>query len=224
MQNRMVGRPVPRKEGRAKVTGAARYVDDISLPEMLYGTTVRSPVPRGRINRHPLRHGASPGTSSPSSRRATSPAQTTSRSSSTTSPTSPTASSTTPKSPSSCSRIADKYLLEEARRAVRLEIEPLPAVFNIEESLAGKEIIWGEDNIFKTFLVEKGNVDEVWAAPDVIVVEGEYRTGAQEQLYIETNGVIAEASPADGRHRVGLDAVPLLRPQGAGETLRPAGG
>ena len=27
-----IGRPVPRKEGRAKVTGAARYVDDLTLP------------------------------------------------------------------------------------------------------------------------------------------------------------------------------------------------
>src|SRR5205085_3924861 len=41
--------PVPRKEGRAKVTGAAAYVDDLSLPGMLYGVTVRSPSPRGRI-------------------------------------------------------------------------------------------------------------------------------------------------------------------------------
>ena len=43
----------------------------------------------------------------------------------------------------------DKYLLEEARRAVRVDIEPLPAVFNIEDSLAQKEIVWGEDNVFK---------------------------------------------------------------------------
>ncbi len=30
------------------------------------------------------------------------------------------------------------------------------------------------------------------------IVEGEYRTGAQEQLYIETNGVIAVADARDG--------------------------
>ena len=44
-----IGRSVPRKEGRAKVTGAARYVDDVTMPGMLYGATVRSPVPRGII-------------------------------------------------------------------------------------------------------------------------------------------------------------------------------
>ena len=44
-----VGQSVPRREGRAKVTGRARYVDDLTFPGMLHGATVRSPVPRGRI-------------------------------------------------------------------------------------------------------------------------------------------------------------------------------
>jgi CO/xanthine dehydrogenase Mo-binding subunit len=45
--------------------------------------------------------------------------------------------------------------------------------------------------------VDKGNVDEAWGGAD-LVVEGEYSTGAQEQLYIETNGVIAVANAAEG--------------------------
>src|SRR5579884_3114454 len=45
----IVGAAVPRKEGRAKLTGEARYVDDLRLPGMIYGATVRSPSPRGRI-------------------------------------------------------------------------------------------------------------------------------------------------------------------------------
>src|SRR5689334_1200960 len=44
-----IGQAVPRTEGRAKVTGAARYVDDVTLPGMLYGVTVRSQAARGRI-------------------------------------------------------------------------------------------------------------------------------------------------------------------------------
>jgi CO/xanthine dehydrogenase Mo-binding subunit len=40
-------------------------------------------------------------------------------------------------------------------------------------------------------------VDAVWARA-AHIVEGEYRTGAQEQLYIETNGMIAVASPDAG--------------------------
>jgi CO/xanthine dehydrogenase Mo-binding subunit len=40
-------------------------------------------------------------------------------------------------------------------------------------------------------------VDAVWSSAD-FVVEGEYETGAQEQLYIEPQGMIAKANPADG--------------------------
>jgi CO/xanthine dehydrogenase Mo-binding subunit len=49
LSQRIVGVSVPRKEGASKVTGKARYVDDLSLPEMLYGATVRSSIARGRI-------------------------------------------------------------------------------------------------------------------------------------------------------------------------------
>src|SRR5258707_13165485 len=47
----IVGASVPRKEGWDKVTGAARYVDDMVLPGMLYGATVRSNVARGIIRK-----------------------------------------------------------------------------------------------------------------------------------------------------------------------------
>src|SRR5215471_7838564 len=46
---RSLGRNVPRKEGTAKVTGRARYVDDLSFPGMLHARTVRSTVPCGEI-------------------------------------------------------------------------------------------------------------------------------------------------------------------------------
>src|SRR5256885_9351679 len=45
----LVGKPIPRKEGRRKVTGQALYVDDLTFPDMLHGVTVRSTIPRGRI-------------------------------------------------------------------------------------------------------------------------------------------------------------------------------
>jgi len=40
-----VGRNVLRKEGVEKVTGAARYIDDLAFPGMLYGRTA-PPVTR----------------------------------------------------------------------------------------------------------------------------------------------------------------------------------
>src|SRR5437660_11096522 len=44
-----VGRNVLRKEGVEKVIGAARYVDDLTFPNLLFGRTVRSTIPAGEI-------------------------------------------------------------------------------------------------------------------------------------------------------------------------------
>src|SRR2546426_63534 len=49
MEKHLIGKPIPRKEGRKKVTGQALYVDDLTFPGMLHGVTVRSSIPRGRI-------------------------------------------------------------------------------------------------------------------------------------------------------------------------------
>ncbi|HEV7889032.1 MAG TPA: xanthine dehydrogenase family protein molybdopterin-binding subunit [Pyrinomonadaceae bacterium] len=193
MSDANIGKPVPRKEGRAKVTGAARYVDDIDADGMLHGVTVRSSVPRARIKNITFGEGVPweeftvvtaddvPGANYVALILNDQPYL---------------ADGVVNHAEEPILLLAheDKYLLEEARRRVHVEYEPLPAVFNIEDSLAKKEVVWGEDNVFKSFLVEKGNIEEAFAEPDLIVVEGEYTTGAQEQLYIETNGVIAEAT------------------------------
>src|SRR4029079_11650629 len=49
MPRRAVGTNVLRKEGVEKVTGRARYLDDLSFPNLLYGRTVRSTIPAGEI-------------------------------------------------------------------------------------------------------------------------------------------------------------------------------
>ncbi|HMF93727.1 MAG TPA: hypothetical protein VKE96_05510, partial [Vicinamibacterales bacterium] len=46
---RSVGRNVLRKEGVDKVTGTARYIDDLTFPGLLHGRTIRSTIPAGRI-------------------------------------------------------------------------------------------------------------------------------------------------------------------------------
>jgi CO/xanthine dehydrogenase Mo-binding subunit len=184
-----VGKPVPRKEGREKVTGDAKYVDDLSFPGMLHGATVRSPAAHGRIRGIEFPPGIPwdeftivtandiPGENCVALIVDDQPylaAEFFNH----------------PEEPIVLLAHADKYLVEKARSAVRIDIEPLPAVFTLEDSL-------GKGNVFKSFLVEKGDVDSIWDGAEH-VVEGEYRTGAQEQLYIETNGVIAVANPQDG--------------------------
>jgi xanthine dehydrogenase YagR molybdenum-binding subunit len=48
---KIVGQPFPRVEGRAKVTGHARYSYDVRLPGQLYARVLRSPFPHARITR-----------------------------------------------------------------------------------------------------------------------------------------------------------------------------
>src|SRR5581483_409038 len=48
-KTRIVGSSALRKEGVDKLLGRARYVDDIERESMWHGTTVRSTIPRGLI-------------------------------------------------------------------------------------------------------------------------------------------------------------------------------
>ncbi len=191
-----IGKSIPRKEGRKKVTGAALYVDDLTFPEMLHGTTVRSTIARGRIKNISF-EGEIPWEEFTIVTAKDIPGENYVALILNDQPYLAGEVINHPEEPIVLLAHPDKYLLEEARRNVRIETEELPAVFSLEDSLARKEIVWGDDNVFKSFLVDKGNVSDVWAEADYIV-EGEYHTGAQEQLYIENNGVIAIANPKDG--------------------------
>src|ERR1039458_648169 len=191
-----VGKSVPRKEGREKVTGQAKYVDDITFPGMLMGATVRSPVARGRIRNIEFPDDL-PWEQFTIVTAKDIPGQNSVALISDDQPYLAREFVNHPEEPVVLLAHPDKYLVEKARQAVRVDIDPLPGVFGIEESLAKQQIIWGENNILKAFVIEKGDVDGVWGEA-AHIVEGEYRTGAQEQLYIETNGMIAIASPENG--------------------------
>jgi CO/xanthine dehydrogenase Mo-binding subunit len=191
-----IGQSVPRREGREKVTGAARYVDDVALPGMLYGATIRSAVARGIIRE--IEYGSSIPWSEftivtaadiPGSNRVALIVDD--------QPCLADQSINHPEEPLVLLAHPDRYLLEEARQHVTVRADPLPAVFTIEESLAARTVIWGSDNVFKRYTVSRGDVDAAWSEAH-LVVEGEYETGAQEQLYIEPNGMLALANATDG--------------------------
>jgi len=192
----LVGKSVPRKEGRKKVTGAALYVDDLTFPGMLHGATVRSTIARGRIKNISF-EGDIPWEEFTIVTAKDIPGENYVALILNDQPYLASEDINHPEEPIVLLAHPDKYLLEEARRNVRIETEELSAIFSLEDSLARKEIVWGDDNVFKSFLVDKGNVDDVWGRADHIV-EGEYHTGAQEQLYIENNGMVAIANPRDG--------------------------
>jgi CO/xanthine dehydrogenase Mo-binding subunit len=194
--DRIVGVSVPRKEGHEKVTGRAQYVDDMTLPGMLYGATVRSQIPRGRIRKIIF----GPGIAWDEFVVVTAkdiPGKNVIALIADDQPCLADGVVNHPEEPVLLLAHPDRHLLPQAVAAVSIEYDQLPAVFTMEESETPSEIIWGTDNIFKKYTVEKGNVDEVWAKADY-VVEGEYRTGAQEQLYIENNGMIASFDPEHG--------------------------
>ena len=192
----IVGVSVPRKEGRDKVTGAARYVDDMVLPGMLHGATVRSSVPRGKIKTISFGPAVDwnefvvvtakdiPGKNCIALILDDQPclaAETVNH----------------PEEPILLLAHADRHKLRKAVEAISIEYDPLPSIHTMEESERQSTIIWGTDNTLKSYLVEKGDVDSVWKDA-AHIVEGQYLTGAQEQLYIENNGVIASFDPEHG--------------------------
>jgi CO/xanthine dehydrogenase Mo-binding subunit len=193
---RIIGKSVPRKEGRDKVTGAARYIDDMTLPGMLHGATVRSQIPRGVIKKISFDPQFDwndfvivtaqdiPGKNCIALIGDDQPCLADGQ-------------VNHPEEPILLLAHSNPHVLRKAIDAVSIDYETLPPIFTIDESERQSQLIWGTDNTFKTFLIAKGDVDSTWANADYIV-EGEYTTGAQEQLYIENNGVIAAFDAAHG--------------------------
>jgi CO/xanthine dehydrogenase Mo-binding subunit len=189
-----VGQNVLRKEGYDKLIGAARYVDDLTIEGMWFGKTIRSTIARGRIKSirfEPVYdwskivvadHRDIPGANFVALIENDQPLLVESE-------------VRHYDEPILLIAAEDKKELEAAARHIQIEYDELPPVLTIQESLAGTELIYGTDNIFKRFLIGRGDLDEGFAAADRII-EAEYRVPHQEQLYIEPQGMIA--IPGDG--------------------------
>jgi CO/xanthine dehydrogenase Mo-binding subunit len=93
-------------------------------------------------------------------------------------------------------------LLKVALAAIEVTITPLPAVFTMEDSLAGEQVIWGEDNILSEYTIRRGDPGAGFAAADRII-EGIYHTGHQEHFYLEPNGIIAAPLAGGGIEVIG---------------------
>ncbi len=170
-----------RREGPAKLTGAAKYADDLVLPGAWYGATLRSSEPRARFiglelddafdwskvvvvtaddipgdNVVSLIHDDQPVIVPPGGeiRHQAEP----------------------------CALLAapDRATLRAAKAHARLRTERLPATFDPLES----------DTQFAEYTVSRGDAVAAMARAD-LVVEGTYRVGHQEQLYIENQAMIA---------------------------------
>src|ERR1041384_8401373 len=135
-----IGKSFPRKEGRKKVTGQARYVDDLSFPEMLHGATVRSPSARGRIAKISF-EGNIPWDEFTIVTAKDIPGANYVALILNDQPYLAADFVNHPEEPVLLLAHRDKYLVEEARRNVHIDMEELPAIFSLEESLAKNAII-----------------------------------------------------------------------------------
>jgi CO/xanthine dehydrogenase Mo-binding subunit len=197
MKNEGIGISVARREGPAKLAGTARYVADQVPPGGLYGVTVRSKVAHGRILAIRFGEGIPWHEFTIVTAQDIEALGWHNRVESI-EPDQPFLADTFinhAEEPIVLLAHADRHLLERARRAVTVEVEELPAVLDLDESLACLQLVGGKRNLFKEIRIELGETAGVWARA-AHVVEGEYRTGAQEQLYIETNGMTAEVDGA----------------------------
>ena len=182
---RAVGNNVRRKDGDAKVTGAAKYIDDLTFPGMIHGATIRSTIPRGTIAARHITlspdfvvadHRDIPG---PNYVALIDPDQ----------PCLAVDQIRHVAEPILLVGHADKHALIDVHKRVTIEQVAADPNYDPETS----------DVCFKKISIDKGSIDQALKSA-AVVFEGEYRTSHQEQLYIETNGVIAV--PGDGEMTV----------------------
>ncbi|MEJ7802145.1 MAG: xanthine dehydrogenase family protein molybdopterin-binding subunit [Candidatus Limnocylindria bacterium] len=180
-----VGRARPvaplRREGPAKLTGAAKYADDLVFPGAWFGATIRSTQPRARLIGIELNDAFDwkrvilvtaddiPGENVVSLIDDDQPVLV------------PVGGEIRHQA-EPCVLIAapDRATLRAAKRHVKLRTERLPAVFDPLKS----------DQEFAHYTVESGDAAAAMATAE-LVIEGTYRVGHQEQLYIENQAMIA---------------------------------
>ena len=171
-----------RKDGLEKVTGTAKYIDDLSFPDLLHARTIRSTTPAGEITGVAFNFDTTgfvvvdsrdiPGRNIVALIDDDQPclAERTVR------------------------HFAEPILIlahddRERLRAADVRIDYRPTAPNYDPAASAVS--------FKSIAIDKGDLGAGFSAAHR-VVEGEYRVGSQEQLYIEPNGVIA-VPEGDGR-------------------------
>lgn len=189
---RVVGASVPRVDGADKVTGRARYVADLALPGTLTGKVLRSPHAHARIVRLdtaaaraiPGVHVVLTGDDTPKV---------------------PWGFFVPDQYPLSVGKVRyigeevaavaarDEETAERALRAIVVEYEELPAVFDPEAAMApGAPLVHeAPNNVATHFRVERGDVEAALAAADLVVDET-FESMLQWQVALEPVGCLAD--------------------------------
>ncbi len=186
------GKSLPRKDALDKVTGRAKYIDDYTREDLLYGATVRSTEPHAEIisidttEARKIDGVVGIFTAKDIPGKNIVPL-------------------VLPDYPFLADKVVkfhgqaialvvakDRRTAKKAAAAVKIKYKKLPAVFDAREALnKNSPKIYGEDNIFKKFVVKKGNPDDAFKKCEV-VISGSYSVNYQVHAYLETQGMLAE--------------------------------
>ena len=195
-----IGLDIPRVDGIAKLQGSTRYVDDLVVPGMLFGATVRSTIARGRIrgirfdesipwhefvivDHRDIKTGPNEIQLIDHEQPALAHEHINHK-----------------HEPILLLAHASREMLRKAISAIEIEYEPLPAVTSVFQKLTPELIQYGGDNVFKRISIRKGSDDlETIFKRASHVVEGTYHTGSQEHVYLETQGMLAQRDPSSGK-------------------------
>ncbi len=177
-----------RTDAAEKIRGETKYIRDEKIDGLWYGTTIRSPFPRGRIKEIqfqpdfdwqqvtvvtakdiPKNYVAMLENDMPFLAEEI---------------------TNYVGEPIVLLAAADKNLLQEAKKNIAVKFEPLPFLLNMLEAETSDIKIFGDQNLFKEIVIENGDVEQAKRQADR-VISIEVRTGFQEHMYLEPQGVVA---------------------------------
>jgi xanthine dehydrogenase YagR molybdenum-binding subunit len=192
-----IGKPVPRQNGRAMVTGEIHYTADINLPGMLYGRILRSPLPHAEIQAIDISAAEHhPGVRSVIILSPPGDPQT--------------AVLRYVGAPVAAVAAVSMAAAEEALALIRVSYKPLPFVIDMDEArkpiaplvfdaasapgghpAGAPSALPLNGNVRGPSTVSRGEVVQGFAQADVIV-EAEYRTQVQTHCCMEPHGLVAD--------------------------------
>jgi xanthine dehydrogenase YagR molybdenum-binding subunit len=196
----VIGKPTPRQDGRAKVTGIVRFTTDIVLPGMLYARVLRASLPHGRVraldvaaaSRHPGVRAVVPlvGTDDPEK-----------------------ATLRYIGAPVAAVAAVSIEAAQQAVRLIHVDYQPLPFVVDLDHARAqgappvyesadvapgGHPSGWPAavglplvGNVRGPAVSRRGDITKGFAEADA-VVEAEYRTNVQTHCCLEPHGIVAD--------------------------------
>ncbi len=206
MENKLdyVGQRVPRKDGPEKVTGRARYTVDIRLPGMLVGGILRSPHPHARI----LNIDTSQAKRLPGVKAVITAADTAGVKHGFVE---------TPRYPADQDALAtdrvrfvgeevaavaatDAYIAQEALGLIRVDYEPLPAVFDPEEAMqpGAPEIHPSHPLVKEPFSNIAGKTESAWGDVELGFEMSDYVRQDRFESHLRTHGYLEPQATVAG--------------------------